>query len=154
MRVWRIGRAKYPPLSGEGARRLGGRWNSPGTPVVYTASSRPLAMLEVLAHMDPDTVPSDYRFFEIEIPDDIVPAVTEPADLPLHWKRPNSRICRQVGRNWIAAGKEVVPRVPSALLPEEYHYLINPNHPSFDRISVVSTSKCRIDPRLLKGRNP
>lgn len=70
MRVWRIAREVYPLLDGEGARRWGGRWNSPGTPIVYTASSSALAVLESLVARDEEDAPEDLILASIRVPDD------------------------------------------------------------------------------------
>ena len=75
MRVWRIARERYDPLSGEGARLYGGRWNSPGRPVVYAAGHSALAVLEALVWTDPEDVPDDLRLFELEIAGRPRPAV-------------------------------------------------------------------------------
>lgn len=59
-RVYRVCRARYPRLDGEGARFAGGRWNSPGRAVVYMAESISLAVLENLVHMSRQDFPSKY----------------------------------------------------------------------------------------------
>ena len=72
MIVYRLAKAAFTALDGEGARLFGGRWNSPGRPMIYTAASPSLAVLEVLVHLDLpiDLMPDDYRLLAIEIPDD------------------------------------------------------------------------------------
>jgi len=66
--VWRITRQLYDPLDGEGARRVGGRWNSAGRPVVYTAGSQSLAILEALIHLETDLLPRDYMLIACTSP--------------------------------------------------------------------------------------
>src|SRR5438105_6728022 len=68
-RLWRLAPARHDPLTGEGARRYGGRWTSPGRPAVYLASQLPLAVLEVLVHVDRDTLPLDLAAFAVDVPD-------------------------------------------------------------------------------------
>ena len=64
---------------------FGGRWNSEGKPAVYLASSRSLAVLEVLLHLPPLMIPDDYCLTEIEVPDDIITTI-KITDLPKNWK--------------------------------------------------------------------
>ncbi len=74
MRVWRLTRAPFArtPFDGVGPARGGGRWNSRGAYVAYAASSRALAILEVLVPINREQAPTDYVFIEAEIPDDTV----------------------------------------------------------------------------------
>lgn len=97
MRVWRISREVYPLLDGEGARRWGGRWNSPGTPLVYTAGSASLASLESLAALDPETVPEDLVLAAIDVPDDAVIEQLPRDELPDGWQAPLHEWCRARG---------------------------------------------------------
>lgn len=89
MRVWRLMRRAYAvyPLDGEGARLYGGRWNFPGTPVVYTASSLALAALEVLVHVDTDLAPTDLFAIAIDVPDRLQIETITRAMLPANWQR-------------------------------------------------------------------
>jgi RES domain-containing protein len=150
MRVWRIARRVHSSLDGEGARRAGGRWNSPGTPVVYTSGSLSRAVLELLVHTDPDLVPGDLRAFEIDVPDRIRSKPLEPGTLPSNWRNiPNHPGCRAVGDKWLQRQDSAVLAVPSSLVPEELNYLINPAHPDAGTIRVVRSRAFSFDRRLL-----
>jgi RES domain-containing protein len=149
MRVWRLGREVYPMLDGEGARRWGGRWNSRGTPVVYSAGSRALAILEYRAAVDVTEVPEDLSLAEIEVPDDLSVEVLPLDVLPADWRRPIHERCREIGDAWAASRRSVVLAVPSALVPEERNYLINPAHPDVRVVRVVRARRFEFDPRLL-----
>ena len=83
MTVWRLARAVYPALDGEGARLNGGRWNEPGTPIVYTAGSLSLAALDVLVHLNPDRLPDDLVAYGIALPTESLQARrVETTELP------------------------------------------------------------------------
>ena len=69
MVVYRLGSGRYPANDGLGASLYGGRWNHKGTPVIYTAASRALCALEILANAD--ELAGDYLFTPIEVPDDL-----------------------------------------------------------------------------------
>lgn len=140
MRLWRLAREAHSALDGEGARMFGGRWNSPGRPVVYCAGSAALAVLEVRVHLDLplDLLPEDYRLVVIETGDvgyeDAQPQATETA--------------RVFGDKWLASGRSAILRVPSVIVPEEWNVLINPLHPHAQHIQVESQRPFVFDSRL------
>jgi RES domain-containing protein len=149
MRVWRLARAAHPALDGEGARRAGGRWNSPGVAVVYASSTLSLAVLELLVHTDPDLVPDDLRVSEIDVPASLTAGVLDVATLPPDWRAiPNHPACRAMGDEWVKRRDQVLLGVPSAIVPEELNYLINPAHPEAARIQVVRVRAFAFDKRL------
>jgi len=151
MRVWRIARNVYPPLDGEGARRNGARWNSAGRPVVYTAGSLALAIVELLVHTDPDIIPRDLSAYEIDIPDSCSTRRISIALLPAGWDAHDDLgPCQAAGDAWLVAGTECVLGVPSAIVPEEENFLINTRHPEAAAIRVVSSRPFSFDPRLLR----
>jgi RES domain-containing protein len=150
MQVWRIARGVHAALDGEGARLFGGRWNSPGTPVVYTAGSRALAILERLVPTDPEDLPDDLVLFQIEIPDSSSRESVSVATLALDWRRPRHAQCRSVGDEWAASGRSLVLTVPSSVVPEETNYLINPRHPEATAVRVTEERPFSFDLRLLR----
>lgn len=147
--AYRICRVAFRALDGEGARRYGGRWNSPGTPVVYTAATPSLAALELLVHLDPADAPEDLVLMTIGIPDGVSSESLDETRLAAHWARhPTPSTCRELGDAWLAAGRTCVLSVPAAPMPEERNLLLNPSHGDFARVKVVSERKFRFDPRL------
>lgn len=151
MLVWRLARAVYPALDGEGARLRGGRWNAPGTPVVYTAGHLSLAALEQLVHFNPDRLPDDLTAYAIEIPDALGVQRVEIGALPEQWDRSaEAPALRRLGDGWAHEGKVPVLSVPSAVIPEERNYLINPRHVAVSEVRVVRRRRFTFDPRLFE----
>jgi RES domain-containing protein len=140
-RAWRLARRPFADLSGEGARQVGGRWNSPGIPMVYMAADPSLALLEVRARLDLpfELLPADYVFMEIDISGLAVEDRTLPADLA---------DCRQLGDEWLGAGRTPLLRVPSVIVPLARNILLNPRHPASASAAVVALHPCAFDPRL------
>src|SRR5215217_6516134 len=129
MLLFRLSRRVHPPLDGEGARLYGGRWNSPGVPVVYAASHLSLAVLELLVHTDPDLLPADLVAHEVELPDDLSVERVDLATLPDDWRDvPDHPACRAIGDAWAAEARAAVLVVPSAVVPQEANWLLNPRH--------------------------
>ena len=148
--AWRIVKSRHVAgaFSGEGARRFGGRWNSKGTPLVYTAGSQALAALEMLVHLDTAELLELYRPIPITFDATMVSNVDRKS-LPANWKRsPTPRAVRLIGDEWIASGRSLMLRVPSVIVPEESNYLVNVLHPDFHRLSIGRTRSFRFDTRL------
>lgn len=149
--TWRIVKRRHAgsAFDGQGARRHGGRWNSPGTTVVYTSESRALCLLEVLAGLRSVKPLGAYVLFPATF-DDALIFPLERHDLPADWREsPPGSSTRQIGDAWVADEVSAVLRVPSAIVPQEYNYLLNPGHPDFDRIRIGPPQDLPLDPRLL-----
>lgn len=149
--VWRIGKRKHKASfwAGDGARLYGGRWNSPGRPVVYTSATPALAQLEMLAHLENEEIQKHYVLAAAELPADLVLAIEDFARLPRQWRAPEApRSLQRLGDLWLAEGRHAVLSVPSALSPLDRNYLINPLHPDFPRIRRRAAAGFRFDPRL------
>jgi RES domain-containing protein len=132
-------------FSGEGARRYGGRWNSAGIAVVYTSSTISLAILEWRAHLTQWPAPPSV-IIKIEFDSSLV---WSPAKLPTNWKRwPCPKTTAAVGDNWVRSGKSAVLKLPSALVPTELNYVLNPAHPDFGKIRLGRPQVFKADPRL------
>ncbi|XHR92703.1 RES family NAD+ phosphorylase [Mucilaginibacter sp. UC70_90] len=130
MILFRITKCNYATdLSGTGARLYGGRWNSEGKSMLYLASSRSLAVLEVLVHLDPLVIPGNYCLTEIEVPDSKIITV-EAEQLPEDWRDISGPvILRQLGDAFLKKQEYLLMKVPSSIVPAEYNYLLNPLHP-------------------------
>lgn len=153
MKVFRIERKKYlsTTLKGNGASLTEGyRWNSLGTHLVYTAESRALATLEVAVHLDlSEDLPSDRHIVEIEIPEDIDTLEINIKDLPANWDtKPPSLETQYIGDDFVNDNKAAILKVPSCIIPQEFNFLINPNHPDAQKIKVVTINAFSFDNRL------
>ena len=151
MIVWRIARAAFQALDGEGARLNGGRWNGEGTAVVYASGSLSLAALELLVHVEPLSMPADLVAMEIEVPDRAgLGAVAELARLPDGWREyPAPEWEAELGDTWVRDGTFLWLAVPSAVVPEERNVLLNPAHEAMRKVRVRSVRPFRFDERLL-----
>lgn len=150
--AWRIVKRKLArrAFNGEGARLYGGRWNSVGTAVVYTAESQSLAALEVVVHLDSSELLNHYVVFEVGI-DEALIARLGFAELPRNWRaNPPPRKIQMIGDAWAAAGTSPVLQVPSAVLPAEHDFLLNPLHRDFARLVIGKPTPFRFDPRLAR----
>ncbi|MBC6368296.1 RES family NAD+ phosphorylase [Algoriphagus sp. AK58] len=155
MLVFRIEREKYlnSALSGIGASLSEGfRWNSLSTRMVYTAESRALAILEVSVHLDiQEDLPIDRHLITMEIPDEVEILELDPLDLPLNWEaKPPILETQLIGDEFVKQQEAAVLRVPSAIVPEEFNYLINPIHPDAQRIRMTASKRLIFDSRLRK----
>jgi len=147
MHVYRLAKREYSALDGEGARLYGGRWNSAGHAMVYTAGSQSLALLELLVHTELDMMPNNMVLMTVNIPDDITIETLKP--LPRGWRRlPAPAGCHRAGDEWLRSGRTAILAVPSVVVPEEHNYLINPQHPQSGLIKVVKREPFAFDPRL------
>jgi RES domain-containing protein len=141
------GRFLDSPLSTEGARRYGGRWNPPGVGILYTSASPELALLEQLVHLP--TLPYEDlpRLFLITL---ALPELPRPwRELPPTWREGASfGANHQHLADWLVNPDVLALGVPSAVVVESFHYLLHPRHPAYAQIEIVSTSHFGIDSRL------
>ena len=148
--AWRITKRKHAKtaFSGEGARQFGGRWNHPGVPMVYVAETRSLAALEILVHLGSAELLEKYVLFEVGIDEALVTRV-DADQLPKNWRAdPPPEKLRALGDEWVLSASSVVLQVPSALIPGESNYLLNPRHPDFSRLRLGKPQPFDFDPRL------
>jgi len=151
MIVFRISKGMYAhDLSGRGAEKAGGRWNSRGIPVLYTSQSRALATLELAVHMSFGYLPKDYKLTSIELPDQYGLREIAEEDLPEDWKQyPFSGITQKIGNEWIRQVDDLILKVPSVVVQEEFNFLVNPLHPDFKYVKIKEVKTFEFDLRLL-----
>lgn len=148
--AWRITSEKHAKtaFSGEGAKEYGGRFNSPGTPVVYTSESVSLATLELLAKAGKRQRLSGRVLLPVTFGEEHL-ITQDGEDLPGSWdERPYGPASQQVGDEWLQSEESLVLRVPSVVVPVEYNYLINPEHPKFGELKIGEPRPLGPDPRL------
>lgn len=162
MVVYRYLKKKYvnDPLSADGAKKTGGRWNSLGIPILYTSLSASTAQLEILASVNDSMLLSLFELVSIQLPDDSVWKV-EPESLHqlqmikgslTSWDDPiHPSYTKEFGDFWFEERSSLALMVPSSLCALDYNVLINTEHPDFNKVQVLPlTSGYPISPRLIE----
>jgi RES domain-containing protein len=152
MELFRLSTKKWSEtLTGKGAAIKGGRWNSPGTEIVYCAASRSLAMAEVAVHFTLSTLPDDYMMVTIYAPDSTSVKMIQERDLPNDWNAyPHIAGTKAFGDDFISENKYCLLKVPSAVTKGDYNMLINPFHPEFQNITIIHSEPFPFDHRLFR----
>jgi len=147
MLVYRISHKRYTEhLNGEGAFRVGGRWNNKGVRVVYTSSSIALASLEVLVHTEGLPIPEGMLLLTFDVSDELLEEIEK---LPSDWNRiPPINATKKIGDDFILANKDLGLIVPSAIIPEERNVLLNPLNEHMNSVKLVNQRDFAFDSRL------
>ena len=134
-------------FTGKGARLWGGRWNPPGIGVVYTSGTLSLASLEFLAHFETGSDLPDLVSYRLVFDEKLVTRISKP---PVDWRHtPSPSSTQLLGKTWCDNARSAVLRVPSAIIPSEDNFILNPAHPDFKAITIESPVPFSIDPRLI-----
>jgi len=148
MQIWRICKKKHllSAFSGEGGLYASARWTPQGIRAVYTAQSLALASLEVFVHSDSDKIP--LVAIQAFLPDDIAIKEIGANALPHDWQEQSAYpVLQQIGKQWFLTQETPVLKVPSAIVPVEYNYILNPAHPDF-KISLDPPINFKLDKRM------
>ncbi|MGH9468508.1 MAG: RES family NAD+ phosphorylase [Terriglobales bacterium] len=149
MRVFRIADRRFPVFDSTGARLVGGRWSSPGRPVIYAAETFAGAVLEVLVHSNLGRIPKTHVVIEITIPDRIALAKVAAGALP-GWNAEDQIVSRSYGDQWLTEQRTAVLLVPSVVTSgRESNVLLNLEHPEFAHITASQPQDVLWDKRLL-----
>lgn len=150
MLVYRLYKNAYinDPLSAEGARRAGGRWNPKGVPILYTSATPELALLEIIAHLNPAFVPA-FQLLVLEIPDDH--RAVSVTDLPIDWQAETQVESVQTHlTDWLSQPDVLTVSVPSAIVNRSRNYLLHTLHPDFrTAVRIVENIPFAVDTRLV-----
>ena len=148
MTVYRITNTAYSgDLNGTGAKLMGGRWNSGGLPVLYTAGHISLAVLEMLVNTNFKDYAISLDLVYIKLPEQQKTTIIEPGKLKKNWQS-DYGYTRFLGDALLTEKESLLIKVPSAVIPEEFNYLANPLHPDFRKISIIKIKSFRPDERL------
>jgi RES domain-containing protein len=159
---WKYARLMALDEHGYGAARYGSRWNSPDPAlqfnrrIIYASDTLPLAMLEVIVHVDAEIlhrVPHGHVTFQID--ETAIRDLTQ-SSIPDTWNtKPETPATQVIGDEWYDTQTSAVLRVPSAVLPlADYgpmhaNYLINAHHPDIARaVQLLNATSLPFDPRL------
>ena len=150
MHLYRFCRRRHAnDLSGTGARLVGGRWNSPGVAMLYTSESRALALAEYWIHVHPSNLPTDVCVVQIEVPDATRVVSIPLSSLPENWRdgQPLTSL-QQAGNQWVLNEQSLLLKAPSAVMPLESNYILNPAHQDMVSVSVASITDYVWDRRM------
>ena len=149
MIVYRLTKEKYKDeLSGRGAELYGGRWNNKGYQIIYTGESRALCTTEIAVHIPLGIVPQDYFLQSIQLPNLKLYEIQQQS-LDRDWRNfPHEISTKLVGDNFIKENRFLIMKVPSAVIQDEYNYLINPNHKQYSKIKLLKVEPFKFDNRL------
>jgi len=148
LELWRI--SNHKTLAGEGGLKYSARWHSAGRRIVYLAESPAGAMIEVLVHLEleEDELPHSYTLLRVEVPKDLaIEEIRTGGDEA--WKT-NHDLSRRLGDEWLRRGQTALARVPSAILPNTFNFLLNPLHSDKKWVRITAVTRAEFDPRLLR----
>ncbi len=150
MLLYRIANeAHINDLSGAGARLYGGRWNHKGTSVIYTSESRALATTEYLVHVPIAMVPANLIMATLEVPAEASVKTIDVETLPPDWRQyPAPASLATIGSQWAQRNQSLLLRVPSVVVRGDFNVLINPAHPEFSRIQIITVEPYELDKRF------
>ncbi|HTN20161.1 MAG TPA: RES family NAD+ phosphorylase [Pelobium sp.] len=147
MQVFRITLAKFAEAlqaSGKPAR-----WNGNHVKVIYTSSSQSLSCLENVVHRSSLGLNQNFCLLTINIPDKVKITEIKLSDLDANWQDYEAfPYTQNIGNEWIRNNETAILKVPSAIITQEYNYLLNPNHPDFSKIELIGNETFIFDRRI------
>lgn len=147
MHLWRISR--HRDLSGAGGLRAPGRWHGSGSRVVYLADTPAGALLESCVHTSAGDIPPKYTLLTVFVPDGVAVETLNAGKLPPNWID-NVEVTREIGSVWLRSQRSALLRVPSALVPATFNFLVDPLHTDTGRLRIESLYEYPFDPRIKK----
>lgn len=148
MQIFRIGDQRHAIWDGTGAALIGGRWNSPGKPLIYGSLSYSCAMLEILAHANIGRIPTSHKLVIVDVPDDVSIESHNENTLPDGWDQENSSSARTFGDQWLSEARTALLIVPSVIARLDKNILVNPFHSDANKLVVSSPKEIIWDKRL------
>jgi RES domain-containing protein len=143
----------HAAFTGEGARRYGSRWTPRGLPAVFTSATLSLAALEHFVNTGADLDPVDLVAIAVDIGTDVAVETVTVADLPSDWRTyPAPPALAAIGERWLRAAGSAVLSVPSAVIPAERNFILNPAQSDAARLVIHPPEPFGFDPRMRKAR--
>jgi RES domain-containing protein len=147
--LYRFAHEKYAnDLSGTGAKLFGGRWNSKGLPALYTSSAISLSLLEILVYSASYEEITTNWLMKLSIHEKAY-SLLELKKLKADWAM-DIDYTRFIGDEFLKSKSHLLLKIPSAIIPDEYNYLVNPMHEMYSKLNIKSAAKFKFDGRLFK----
>lgn len=127
---------------------VGGRWNSPGKPVIYGAITYAGAMLEVLVHARIGKLPMSHLSIVAEVPAGVSIEIMTLQAMEPGWDAQESRVARAIGDLWLREQRSAILLVPSIVTRDDGNVLVNPMHPDASKIHLSAPQAVAWDQRL------
>jgi RES domain-containing protein len=148
--LWRI--SDFVDLRGKGGRGASARWHTKGRLIVYLADCPAGALLERIVHMtdmyEDAFLPQFYQLLKVAVPEKL--AIKQLNTIaPTDWKE-HTEFTRAIGDAWLASLETPLARVPSAIAPQTWNFLLNPEHPEAKQVTVAEVIKEQFDNRLFR----
>ena len=146
--LWRI--SNFKNLRGAGGLSTPSRWSFAGHRVVYLAESPAGAMLEILVHVqfEDGELPDEYQLMSVDVPEGLGIKELHPPRRD-DWKE-RAGLTQRIGTSWLVSGDTPLARVPSAIMPRTWNYLLNPSHSDASRVIIREIIRERFDNRLFR----
>lgn len=136
-------------LTGKGSEISGGRWNEKNLPALYLAENISLSIIETIVHCQKLSDLYNRMILYIEIPENSIDNNFNKLNLPKDWNStPWNRFTINYGTQWLQNNQFLAIKLPSAIVPEESIYLINPKHDKHNEIKIKKTTLFQPDNRL------
>ena len=148
MITYRLTTGKFAnDISGTGAKIHGGRWNPVGLAGLYTSQYISLTILEILVRATRATSPNSYTLTSFEIPDNSIYQI-QLSKLKNEWKY-DLNYTQGIGEDFLTDNQSLCLKVPSAIVPQENNFLLNPLHRDFKRVKIIASELLELDKRLI-----
>lgn len=135
-------------LSGTGGLMAEGRWSRKGFRVFYTSQSQALCFAELSVRLPISVAPVPYSIVHLEVPDGLIEEAFSPDPLPMDWKCfPYSKSTLELGTRFLLDARSLIMRVPSAIVPDEANFILNPLHVDFQQVVIRAIEPFPIDER-------
>jgi RES domain-containing protein len=136
----------YPIFDATGSTIAPGRWNTPGSPSIYTSNHYSTALLEKLVQGS-GRLPPNQHYVEITLPVGLSYEVLSPPALP-GWDSMPATVSKAFGERWSSEQRSAILLVPSVVARLDRNVLINPAHREFAMISASLHQPVYWDRRL------
>lgn len=151
--AWRITSARFTKadgFSGDGGLISAARWHDKGIKIVYVSENLSLAVLETYVHLSHVIHVKKFKVYKVEIPENLIlrPDLSDLVNTGPKSTTTISRATQKYGTQWLKNMRSVALAVPSVVVPLENNYLLNPNHPDYDKLIIHDALDHKYDPRL------